>query len=195
MKEEAFTAVVPVIVFVAEGDGEDGAAAALEAGADEVLTPQRLRRARATCASSSHCGAPSATSASTPPPACPAPSRSSATSPSASARGESFAVCYADLDHFKEFNDRYGYHHGDRVILIVSRILRDVVRAHSPTGFVGHIGGDDFIFSVPLERPPGLLRGHRRGLRRADPLQYSEADRERGFFRGKDRRGQSTRCR
>lgn len=33
------------------------------------------------------------------------------------ARSEAFAVCYADLDHFKKFNDRYGYNSGDRVIL------------------------------------------------------------------------------
>ena len=58
--------------------------------------------------------------------------------------GELFAVCYADLDHFKEFNDRYGYNEGDRVILLLSRILRDVVKAHAPSGFIGHIG-DDFI--------------------------------------------------
>src|SRR2546422_5450254 len=30
--------------------------------------------------------------------------------------GELFAVCYADLDHFKEYNDRYSYNDGDRVI-------------------------------------------------------------------------------
>src|SRR5690606_21086703 len=53
--------------------------------------------------------------------------------------GQKFAVCYADLDYFKEFNDRYGYHRGDRVILITSRILRDIVRARAPGGFVGHI--------------------------------------------------------
>ena len=30
--------------------------------------------------------------------------------------GGEFAVCYADLDHFKEYNDRYSYYDGDRVI-------------------------------------------------------------------------------
>src|SRR6266699_1200907 len=40
--------------------------------------------------------------------------------------GELFAVCYADLDHFKEYNDRYSYNDGDRVIYILSRILHDV---------------------------------------------------------------------
>ena len=64
---------------------------------------------------------------------------------------EKFAVCYADLDHFKEFNDRYGYAFGDGVIRMLSRILRDIVRGLAPGGFVGHIGGDDFIFNVPLE--------------------------------------------
>src|SRR2546427_25159 len=37
--------------------------------------------------------------------------------------GELFAVCYADLDHFKEYNDRYSYNDGDPVIYILSRIL------------------------------------------------------------------------
>ena len=64
---------------------------------------------------------------------------------------EQFGVCYADLDHFKEFNDRYGYAYGDGVIRMLARILRDVVRGLAPGGFVGHIGGDDFIFNLPME--------------------------------------------
>ena len=61
-----------------------------------------------------------------------------------------FAVCYADLDHFKEYNDRYSYYDGDRVIYILSRILHDVVKGLlGSQGFVGHIGGDDFIFIIP----------------------------------------------
>jgi GGDEF domain-containing protein len=104
---------------------------------------------------------------------------------------QEFAVCYADLDHFKEFNDRYSYYEGDRVIYILSRILHDVVKGLlGADGFVGHIGGDDFIFIIPageispvcteiLEVFDGLI-----------PLQYNDQDRRAGYFFGKDRRGQ-----
>lgn len=34
--------------------------------------------------------------------------------------GEPFAVCYADLDHFKPFNDLYGYRHGDEAIQLTA---------------------------------------------------------------------------
>jgi GGDEF domain-containing protein len=104
--------------------------------------------------------------------------------------GEKFAVCYADLDHFKEFNDRYGYVHGDRVILILSRILREVVRAHSPAAFVGHIGGDDFIFNAPLDDFRRCCEEVIGVFSELIPLQYAEEDQERGFFWGKDRRGE-----
>ena len=67
------------------------------------------------------------------PPGCPAPRRSNARSGASSTAGVEFAVCYADLDHFKEFNDRYSYYDGDRVIYILSRILHDVVK-----GLLGH---------------------------------------------------------
>lgn len=54
-----------------------------------------------------------------------------------------FAACYADLNHFKPFNDCYGYWRGDEMI----RLLARVAAAHcdNQRDFLGHVGGDDFI--------------------------------------------------
>ncbi len=105
--------------------------------------------------------------------------------------GGQFAVCYADLDHFKEFNDRYSYYDGDRVIYILSRILHDVVRGQlGSEGFVGHIGGDDFIFVTPLEGYPAACAEILAVFDELIPLQYNDQDRRAGYFFGKDRRGQ-----
>ena len=102
-----------------------------------------------------------------------------------------FAVCYADLDHFKEFNDRYSYYDGDRVIYILSRVLHDVVRGLlGSDGFVGHIGGDDFIFVTSLPDFVPVCTEILAVFDELIPLQYSEQDRRAGYFFGKDRRGQ-----
>lgn len=188
MKDESFMAVVPVIVYV-EDDAQDAAAAALEAGADEVLTQLvseresalRLRLAlrRAERDVSVH-----------PTTRLPGTVQIERDFAERLRSGEIFAVCYADLDHFKEFNDRYGYNHGDRVILIVSRILRDIVRGHSPGAFVGHIGGDDFIFTVPFKDLDACCDDIIGVFDELIPFQYSEEDRSRNFFIGKDRRGE-----
>lgn len=68
------------------------------------------------------------------------------------ASGEAFALCHADLDRFKEFNDRRGYDEGDRAIVLLASVLLDVVRSTAPGGFVGHVGGDDFVFVVSEAR-------------------------------------------
>jgi diguanylate cyclase (GGDEF)-like protein len=105
--------------------------------------------------------------------------------------GELFAVCYADLDHFKEFNDRYSYYDGDRVIFLVSRILHDVVKGMlSGRGFIGHIGGDDFIFVVPIEAITEVCSEILDVFDTLIPFQYNEQDRRAGYYFGKDRRGQ-----
>jgi GGDEF domain-containing protein len=105
--------------------------------------------------------------------------------------GEEFAVCYADLDHFKEFNDRYSYYDGDRVIYILSRILHDVVKGMlDEHGFVGHIGGDDFIFVIPLTDVHTVCTEIISVFDTLVPLQYNDQDRRAGYFFGKDRRGQ-----
>ncbi len=104
--------------------------------------------------------------------------------------GELFAICYADLDHFKEFNDRYSYYDGDRIILLVSRILRDVVKGLCPSnGFLGHIGGDDFIIILPLERIQEVCGEIVSVFDNLIPYQYSVQDQRAGYFFGKDRRG------
>lgn len=55
----------------------------------------------------------------------------------------SFVAAYCDLNHFKPFNDQYGYFRGDRMILLLAQtVLRHV---DASVDFVGHIGGDDFI--------------------------------------------------
>jgi diguanylate cyclase (GGDEF)-like protein len=105
--------------------------------------------------------------------------------------GGEFAVCYADLDHFKEFNDRYSYYDGDRVIYLLSRVLHDVVKGMlGPKGFVGHIGGDDFIFIIPLGDVSAVCTEIIAVFDTLVPMQYNEQDRRAGYFFGKDRRGQ-----
>jgi GGDEF domain-containing protein len=104
---------------------------------------------------------------------------------------QDFAVCYADLDHFKEYNDRYSYYDGDRVIYMLSRILHDVVKGLlGPRGFVGHIGGDDFIFIIPAVDISLVCTEILSVFDTLVPFQYNEQDRRAGYFFGKDRRGQ-----
>jgi diguanylate cyclase (GGDEF)-like protein len=107
------------------------------------------------------------------------------------AKQEQFAVCYADLDHFKEFNDRYSYYDGDRVIRILAKILHDVVKGLAgERGFVGHIGGDDFIYIIPVSFVADVCSEIVDIFDNLAPYQYSEQDRRAGYFFGKDRRGQ-----
>ena len=104
---------------------------------------------------------------------------------------QEFAVCYADLDHFKEYNDRYSYYDGDRVIYIVSRVLHDVVKGLlGARSFVGHIGGDDFIFIIPAPDISLVCTEILTVFDTLVPFQYNEQDRRAGYFFGKDRRGQ-----
>jgi GGDEF domain-containing protein len=103
---------------------------------------------------------------------------------------ETFAVCYADLDHFKEYNDRYSYTEGDRVIRILAKVLHDVVKGIcGERGFVGHIGGDDFIYVIPFADIAEVCGEVVAVFDLLVPYQYSEQDRTTGYFFGKDRRG------
>ena len=189
LKVDPFTGVVPLVVLLS---AHDPAATRewFEVGADEVLTPvfepaeQRARLdALLTRAQTAVAVPPSTRLAGTTDIEREILRRLES--------GKTFAVCYADLDHFKEFNDRYSYYDGDRVIFLLSRMLRDVVRGICTAGgFVGHIGGDDFIFIIDAADVSPVCSEIIEVFDELIPFQYSEQDRRAGYFFGKDRRGQ-----
>lgn len=98
-----------------------------------------------------------------------------------------FAVCHCDLDHFKPFNDMYGYRKGDEVIQGCAQILVDC--CDSDRDFVGHVGGDDFII---LFQSTDWQERCRRMLTRFDEMAAllfkPEHIVQSGYF-GEDRRG------
>ena len=55
---------------------------------------------------------------------------------------------------------------------------------------MGHIGGDDFIFIMPVRSAPEICQEIVSIFDGLIPYQYSEQDRRAGYFFGKDRRGQ-----
>lgn len=62
------------------------------------------------------------------------------------AEEEPFSLIYADIDHFKWFNDRYGFQRGDQIIKYLADILQEIiVEQGNASDFIGHVGGDDFV--------------------------------------------------
>lgn len=186
LKRDAYTAIVPVLVIVATERFAD----AFDAGADEVLRAE-VSDEEATARVSAMLRRSDRDTDVHPSTRLPGTREIEAELSRRVASGEKFAACYADLDHFKEFNDRYGYHHGDQVIRLLARILHDVVKGLCvEEGFVGHIGGDDFLYTIPLAAVPRVCDEVIRVFDELIPWQYSEQDRRVGYFFGKDRRGQ-----
>jgi diguanylate cyclase (GGDEF)-like protein len=104
--------------------------------------------------------------------------------------GRDFAVLYCDLDNFKAYNDQRGFVRGDRLIQATARIIQDaVVERAGSEGFIGHVGGDDFVAVVgPGEADATAERiCERFDDARADF--YDEDDLARGFVRMEDRKG------
>lgn len=101
--------------------------------------------------------------------------------------GTQFSACYVDLDHFKPFNDVYGYRKGDDVIQLTGRILTE--HCDPARDFIGHIGGDDFIILFQSEDWEARCRAILAAFAAAIPAHYSAEDLERGGYISEDRRG------
>lgn len=105
-------------------------------------------------------------------------------------RNESFAMAYGDLDYFKPFNDKYGFSRGDEVIKITGRLILNIVKNRQPrNSFVGHIGGDDFIYLVETDTMEEVSREIIDAFDRIIPTFYDPSDKEKGSISSIDRQG------
>lgn len=102
--------------------------------------------------------------------------------------GTEFCACYCDLDHFKPFNDVYGYHSGDDVIQLTGKILAEV--CDPDRDFIGHIGGDDFI--ILFQSADWEARCQKALARFASAIQefFRAEDRARQGYISQDRHGE-----
>jgi diguanylate cyclase (GGDEF)-like protein len=104
--------------------------------------------------------------------------------------GQEFAVLYCDLDNFKAYNDQKGFVRGDRLIQATARIIQEIVMGpDGHQGFVGHVGGDDFVVIVPPDRAEDMAGGICTLFDEARAEFYEPEDLERGFVRIEDRKG------
>jgi diguanylate cyclase (GGDEF)-like protein len=102
-----------------------------------------------------------------------------------------FALLNCDLDNFKAYNDHYGFLRGDRVIHATARIIQESVeRFAGAEGFVGHVGGDDFVAILLPEVAEETAKAICEQFGNEVGSFYDRDDMERGFVEVKDRRGE-----
>ncbi len=104
--------------------------------------------------------------------------------------GRDVAICYLDIDNFKAFNDKYGFARGDEALRMTARILSNSIKDYkSEDIFVGHVGGDDFVFYVPCATVDDACRKIISSFDVIIPSLYDDDDRRKGCILSKDREG------
>ena len=151
VKLNPFTARIPILMLTAQGDIKHKVAA-FEAGADDYLAkpfdPRELRaRIVALLRIVRREGDRNPTSG------LPGGKAIEEEIERRAEKGDSFAICYIDLDNFKPFADTFGFSIADMVIRDMGQAIRGAIETTgTPTDFVGHIGGDDFIAVTSVQK-------------------------------------------
>ena len=103
-------------------------------------------------------------------------------------KNEEFSVLYLDLDNFKAYNDVYGFLKGDQIIEYTAHTILNAVHSYG-NGFVGHIGGDDFISIVPFKDVEKLCQEIIYNFDSGVKKFYNEKDKKDGYIEVANRKG------
>jgi len=108
------------------------------------------------------------------------------------AQGRTFSIIYADLDHFKVYNDTYGFKSGDRIIKLAADIMTWSSKKHaSANSCLCHIGGDDFVLITDPESVDRICTSITRCFGRLVKNCYCIEDRKQGWIKAKGRDGKT----
>lgn len=102
-------------------------------------------------------------------------------------------VGYADLNKFKEYNDYYGFGWGDKVIKHTASVISAALKKSGTThDFLGHEGGDDFIFITDWDTIKNVCDHVIIEFDKTITTFYKEEDLNKGYIVVKNREGKIT---
>jgi diguanylate cyclase (GGDEF)-like protein len=104
------------------------------------------------------------------------------------AQNQPTAVVYADVDHFRPFNQVYGHALGDHVLQTASHLIVESLPVRG--AFVAHLGSDDFIAVLPPRTAETFAQTIVNRFFVARDSFYTEKDLARGHLLVEDRRGE-----
>lgn len=104
-----------------------------------------------------------------------------------------FDICYIDINHFKPYNDYYGFEKGDMVIQAIAQLANETVADfdYQHDNFIGHIGGDDFIL---LTHPKHSIEISNKIIEKLEVKLHElhgEEDTQKGYYIAKNRKGET----
>lgn len=87
------------------------------------------------------------------------------------------------IEHFEPFREVYGFVAGDDVLRFTAMLLGEVIdQVGSPTDFIGHPGGDNFVIITSQKDAPTLRAEIASRFTEQVPTHYSFMDREQGYL-------------
>ena len=103
---------------------------------------------------------------------------------------EEFDILYFDLDNFKAYNDLYGFTKGDEIIKFTAKtITNNIHKICEDNGFVGHIGGDDFVAIVNKSEAEEICKNVIIEFDAKVQKYFSKEDIENGYLEVENRKG------
>jgi diguanylate cyclase (GGDEF)-like protein len=97
-------------------------------------------------------------------------------------RETGWALLDARVNHFESFKDVYGFVAGDDVLRFTAMMIGEVVdELGSPSDFIGHAGGDNFVIITADEKAPAIKVRLKERFDQEVQTHYNFMDRQQGF--------------
>jgi len=108
-------------------------------------------------------------------------------------REKGWAFLDMKLNHFDGFKDVYGFVAGDDVVRFTALLIGEVVdELGTPTDFIGHAGGDNFIVITAEEKAEGMRTRLKERFDAEVLTHYNFIDRQQGFVQAPAADGTTT---
>jgi len=82
-----------------------------------------------------------------------------------------FYIALADIDHFKEINDRFGHVKGDEILIRISKLLQNAVGS---SGIVSRWGGEEFLIVLEADQAETIIEKAEELRRTAEEYRHED---------------------